>query len=105
MSITFQNYGQERERIATESELEIFEHLKALPGCEDIRLVRKSDNYVTAVFGDWDLARFKYTPRAKWITFPTIEPSKMKHQLETPENVAELADIVAASLECIAKLQ
>ena len=99
----FQNYGQERDVNATEEEVKIFEQLTALPGCEDIRLVRKSDSYVSAVLGDWDLARFKYTLKAKWITFPTIESSKSKHQLESPENVADLADMVADSVAHIAK--
>ena len=100
-----QNYGQERERIATESELEIFDCLKALPGCEALRLVRKSDNYVTAVLGDWDLAQFKYTPRAKWITFPVLESNKNKHTLDEPSDAADFANMVADSVAHIAKYQ
>lgn len=100
-----QNYGQERERIATESELEIYEYLKALPGCEDLQLVRKSDNYVSALLGDWDLARFKYTTNAKWITFPVIESSKTKHRLDSPSDAADFADIVSDSVAHIAKYQ
>ena len=101
----FQNYGQERDVDATEEEVKIFEQLATLPGCEDLRLVRKSSNYVSAVLGDWDLAQFKFTPRAKWITFPAIESSKSKHQLESPENVADLADMVADAVAHIAKYQ
>lgn len=73
MNIKFNNYGQERERIATEAEIEIFEILKALTLADDLELVRKSNDYVSAVVGDWDLARIKFTPRAKWITFPITE--------------------------------
>lgn len=42
-------------------------------------LVRKSDSYVMAAVGEWDLARFKCTERAKWIMFPTVL-SKQKHK-------------------------
>lgn len=73
MTIQFSNYGQERERIATESEIEIFDLIRSMTNRDDLELVRKSDNYVSAVLGDWDLARFKYTPRAKWIVFPVLE--------------------------------
>jgi hypothetical protein len=102
MGIEFINYGQARERIATESELEIFEVLRSITGREDLDLVRKSDNYVSAVIGDWDLARFKYTPRAKWIQFP-FEAKPPKHKIETPADVADLSDLVMKSLEHILK--
>ena len=102
MGITFANYGQERERIATEGELEIFEALRSVTGRDDLELVRKSDNYVSAVIGDWDLARFKYTPRAKWIQFPT-EAKPPKHKLDSPADVADLSDMVLSSLELIEK--
>lgn len=103
MTTEFQNYGQERERIATESELEIFEIIKALSGCEDLRLVRKSDNYVSVVLGDWDLARFKYTPRAKWIMFPVVESGSAKNRISTPEDVRTFADLLADSIAHIEK--
>ena len=98
MSIQFANYGQERERIATESELEIFEILKTMSGSDKLKLVRKSDNYITAIYRGWDLARFKYTPRAKWISFPTLEAKAPKHRIEDPSNVASFADLLADSI-------
>ena len=97
------NYGQERERIATETEIEIFEILKDLTYSDELRLVRKSDNYVSAVLGDWDLARFKYTPRAKWIMFPVVEVGSKKHKIEHPGDVRSFADLLAESLTHIDK--
>lgn len=95
------NYGQERERIATESELEIFEVIKNVTGRDDLQLVRKSDEYVTALLGDWDLARFKYTTRAKWIVLPVIEAGSKKHRFNSPGDVAAFADQLKASVEHI----
>ena len=103
MSVTFANYGQKRERIATETELVIFEIISALSGREDLQLVRKSDNYVSAVVGEWDLARFKYTPRAKWIMFPVVESGSAKNKISAPENVRSFADLIAESLAHIDK--
>ena len=103
MTIQFSNYGQERERIATETEIEIFEIIRTLSGREDLQLVRKSDNYVSAVLADWDLARFKYTPRAKWIMFPIIESGSAKNKISAPEDVRSFADLIAESLAHIDK--
>lgn len=103
MNINFTNYGQERERIATESEIEIFEILCALIGADDLQLVRKSDNYVSAVIGDWDLARFKYTPRAKWVTFPISEHGTEKLRIDEPADVYNFAELAKFSAEEIRK--
>lgn len=97
----FANYGQERERIATETELEIFEIIKSVTGRDDLQLVRKSPDYVTALLGDWDLARFKYTTRAKWIVLPVIEAGSKKHRFNSPGDVADFADQLKASVEHI----
>lgn len=103
MTIQFSNYGQERERIATESEIEIFDLIGSMTNRDSLELVRKSDNYVSAVLGDWDLARFKYTPRAKWISFPTLEAGAPKHRITEPKDVASFADLLAESLAHIDK--
>jgi hypothetical protein len=97
----FTHYGEERERIATEDELEIFDHLCQMSGRDDIRLVRKSDNYVTAVIKDWDLARFKYTPRAKWIMFPVMERGSEKHRIDSPSDVEDYLDMLKDSISHI----
>lgn len=99
----FANYGQERDRVATESELEMFETICSVLGREDLELVRKSDDYVSVVVGDWDLARIKFTPRAKWIVLPVLESGSKKHRIQEPGDVAEFADLIRQSLEHIEK--
>lgn len=103
-TIRFTGYGQERDINATEEELKIFETLKETTG-RDLRLVRKSDSYVTAVLGEWDLARFKYTQRAKWVTFPIAEVGPPKHRISHPEEAASFVDLIAESLAVIDKYQ
>lgn len=101
--LQFANYGQERERIATESELEIFEIIKSVTGLDDLQLVRKSPDYVTALLGDWDLARFKYTTRAKWIVLPVIEAGSKKHRFDSPGDVAAFSEQLIESVKHIEK--
>lgn len=103
MEIKLNDYGQERERIATESELEIFEIIKEITGRDDLRLVRKSNDYVSALLGEWDLARFKYTPRAKWIVFPVIDLGSSKRRINAPEDVREFEEDLNDSIAHILK--
>ena len=102
MDIKFANYGQQRDVNATDEELKIFETLKEATG-RDLRLVRKSDSYVTAMLGEWDLARFKFTQRAKWVSFPTVEVGPPKHKITRPEEAANFTDLIADSLAVIDK--
>ena len=102
MDIKFANYGQERDVNATDEELKIFEALREATG-RDLRLVRKSGSYVTATLGEWDLARFKFTQRAKWISFPTVEVGPPKYKIMRPEEAAGFADLIADSLAVIDK--
>ena len=102
MDIKFANYGQERDVNATDEELEIFETLKEATG-RDLRLVRNSDSYVTAALGEWDLARFKFTQRAKWVSFPTAEVGPPKHRINSPKDVATFKDLLTQSIEIIQK--
>lgn len=102
MEIKFSNYGQDREINATDEEIKIFEALREATG-RDMRLVRRSDSYVTAVLGDWDLARIKYTSRAKWISFPTVEARATKHKITHPGEAVSFAELIAESLAHIDK--
>ena len=102
MEIQFANYGQERDINATEEEIKIFELLKEATG-RDLHLVRRSDSYVTAVFKGWDFARFKFTPRAKWIAFPTAEVGPPKHRIANPDEAVSFTDLIAESLAIIEK--
>ena len=96
------NYGQERDLICTEQEREIYDIIRSV--CDDvnlesdyIKLIRRSDNYVSVVmpsskgYGDMDLARVKFTNRAKWIQ---LAPVFEKVKIITPEDVAEMAESV-----------
>ena len=102
MGIRFANYGQERDIDATDDELKIFESLKDAAG-RDLSLVRKSDSYVTAVLGEWDLARFKYTQRAKWVSFPIVQVGPPKHRITHPEEAVSFTDLITESLAVIDK--
>lgn len=99
--IKFQNYGQLRDVNATDGELAIFELLQSL--VPNIELVRRSDSYVTALLGEWDLARFKFTDRAKWIAFPTAEAGQVKHRIASPEDVRAFPELINESLAIIKK--
>ena len=96
------NYGQERDLICTEQEREIYDIIRSI--CDDvnlesdyIKLIRRSDNYVSVAmpsskgYGDMDLARVKFTNRAKWIQ---LAPEFEKVKINTPEDVAEMAESV-----------
>jgi len=103
--ITFAHYGETREVDATESEAEIYQTIKSLlndMGCNTdcLSLVRKSDSYVSAVmessgdYGLMDLARFKFTDRAKWIK---LGPNFDKVALKSTEDVADMTEEIRAA--------
>lgn len=100
--------AQERDLICTEEEREIFEAIRSVladrgADLSPLRLVRVSDNYLTAKYGDWDLARIKYTIGAKWIQFPVLESSTERHYIESPDDVYMYADLLGNSLAHIEK--
>lgn len=103
MEVKFANYGQERGLDATDGEIKIFETLINMTGLDRLKMVRKSDSYVTAIYRGWDLARFKYTQRAKWIAFPTVEVGPPKHRIVNPEDVTGFGELLTKSLEIIEK--
>ena len=102
-SVSFSNYGQARDLDETDGETEIFELVKETYDLSDLELIRRSGNYVTAQLGDWDLVRIKFTDRAKWLIFPTVEAGSKKHHIEAPQDVLEHDDLIRASLEHIKK--
>lgn len=107
VSVTVSGAGRERDLVCTEEERMVFEELELI--CADLelpeplRLVRVSDAYVSAKIGDWDLARIKYTPRAKWIVLPVLEAGAVKHPIEAPEDVNSFSDRIIESVEHIKK--
>lgn len=97
MEISFGNYGQLRDAEATDEEKRIFEIIYDCTAAEDLKFVRKSSNYVSAVIGPTDVARFKYTKRAKWVLLPYVLDAKVK--IEDPEDVSQLKDDLIRSVE------
>lgn len=100
--VSLGNYGQERDLVCTEEERIIFRIISRI--CEEnkldvtpLRLTRTSDNYVSAVmdsgsdYGAMDMARIKYTNRAKWIM---LGPDFKKTQISRPEDVLKMAEDV-----------
>lgn len=98
--IKIAHYGEERDLDCTDEEAEIFHIIKSRLDdmnydTDCLRLTRKSDSYVSAVmdsssdYGPMDLARFKFTDRAKWIK---ICPDFNKIELHNVEDVAKLSD-------------
>ena len=103
MSITFANYGQEREINATPEELQIAEWILNEFPDDKLRLVRNSDAYVTVKRGSWDIVRLKYTKRAKWLTFPTLEAKQVKHYIDDPDEVEDFEATIKDSIEIAKK--
>ena len=106
--IKFANYGQDRDLNCTDEEAQIFgalqEYFQSINlDPNQLHLVRRSGSYVTAVFRGWDLARFKYTPRAKWIAFPSVEVGPPKHRISTPDEAVSFADLLTESIRVITK--
>lgn len=106
--IQFSHYGEERDLICTEQEREIFNVLKKMMkelGYDDspLQLVRMSDSYVTAKIEPWDVARLKFTPRAKWILFPVVSRSDEKIRLSSPEDVRAFGEQLQKTIDTINK--
>lgn len=99
--IALAHYGEERDFVASDDEIQIFEILFKLAKREDLKIVSRSSNYLTAALGNWDVARFKFTKRAKWIMFPTLEAKQVKHYIEDPIDVWEYGDEVKKTLKII----
>lgn len=104
-SVSFGNYGQDRNLDCTEAERDIFNRIREIFPSEDLRLVRASDNYVTIKRGDWDIVRAKFTNRAKWLMFPTVEAKQVKHPIEDVTDCDAFSDLIRESLEMARKYE
>lgn len=105
-TFAFAHYGEERETDATDEEAQMFSILCQMFEAHgydpaQLTLLRKSDNYVSVCIGDYDLARMKYTTRAKWITFPYAEEKAVKHYIAIPEEITSYDTLLNAQLEHI----
>lgn len=101
-TIQFAHYGERRELNATDEEKTIFGILQEMSS-KELDFCRVSESYVTAKLGEWDVARFKFTDRARWIKFPTVEHSKEKHILDSPDDVREFDELLKRTLAHIEK--
>ena len=97
------NYGQERELVCTEEEREIFDLISDHFPTDELRLVRVSDDYVTIKRNEWDIARIKYTNRAKWIILPCIEVGSVRHKIQSVDDCAAYFDQIRESIEIARK--
>ena len=88
--LRFADYGQLKELNCTDEEMIIYDILRSVTGADDLECVRRTDKYVSAAIGETDVARFKFTPRARWILFPYQSNSKIK--LGAPGDIESLAD-------------
>ena len=96
LKFEFSHYGEERPLNMTDGEQVIAEYIKAL--CP-VEIVRKSDDYITAVGANHDVVRFKYTDRAKWLLFPYIENKPVKHRFESLEDLIQFDEQIKKSYE------
>ena len=104
MELKFADYGQNRAVDCTDEEREIYDIIRSLLDDYNLEsdvlcLVRKSNDYVSACmessgdYGQMDLARIKYTSRAKWIK---ICPDFKKITLTDPEDVTKYIEDLCA---------
>lgn len=95
-SLNFQ--GAEKYDVdATENDLKIFEHIKNL--CPTVRLTRKTPAYLTVCEGEFDVVRFKYTDRAKWLNISLLDTGNVKRRFESLEDLAQFDEDIIKSYE------
>lgn len=104
ISVKVSGGGHNRDLICTEEEREIYDIIRSL--CDDanyesdrLELIRRNDEYVTIIIkaddgSPLELARLKYTVRAKWIRFcPEFE----KIQLTDTEDITNYTEKIYAA--------
>ena len=95
-----QIHGGERDLVCTEEERSVFSCVEEYLSdqgidCSTLRLARFADAYLTIRFMHHDLARFKYTIRAQWMTSPPIESRNDHHAIDLPDQLSpELEDLL-----------
>lgn len=99
--IQFANYGQAKDENPTLHEAELFELIRQAikdnnRDPDALQIVRKSSGYLTAAIDDFDVCRFKFTDRARWIQFPYNRDNKEKRYIE---DVALMPDDIEALLK------
>lgn len=97
-----------RDLNATDEEQMIFDRIKELfdengRDTDGLELVRKSPNYVTVLYGEWDLVRIKFSDDARWLLFPIVDRSDARIYIESVDDINEYIDKLEASLAHIDK--
>lgn len=98
VTYSFNIQGAEQHELnATDNDLIIFEHIKAL--CPTVQLTRKTEAYLTVIEGEFDVVRFKYTDRAKWLNICGLDLGKVKRRFESLEDLAQFDEDIIKSYE------
>ena len=100
--LRFADYGRLKELDCTDEEMIIYDILCSVTGADDLECVRRTDKYVSAAIGETDVARFKFTARARWILFPYQSNSKIK--LASPADVESLADEAIKAVQTVRQI-
>ena len=82
----------------TDGEAEIFDIITKMFPDEPLELIRKSNDYVTVMYGEWDIVRIKFSDRAQWVMFPTIEAKQKRHHVDAPNEIRDYEDFIQESL-------
>lgn len=93
------HYGEERELNATDGEMEIAEHILQMffesgINTDEFRLIRVSDSYLTLKYNCNDIARFKWSDRAKWIQLPYAADDSGKRYIESINEISEMRTLL-----------
>ena len=91
------HYGEPRGFVPTDEEQEIFDLIGELTQAKRLNFVKKSQNYVSAVIGPTDVARFKFTKKAKWILLPYVWEEKA--YIDEPDDIRLFKDELLKSVE------
>lgn len=86
-TLSFADYGQEKDTNAEIEEIELYQLIKQAVkdsgrDPEAMRLHRRAKSYISVSIGDTDVCRLKYTERAKWIQFPYDFDNSEKRYIE-----------------------
>lgn len=90
------HYGEPRGFVPTDEEQKMFDIIGELTNAK-INFVKRSQNYVSAIIGPTDVARFKFTKKAKWILLPYVW--KDKKYIEEPDDIREFKDDLLESVK------
>lgn len=95
--IKFAHYGEPRGFVPTDEEQQMFDIIGELTQAEKLIFVKRAMNYVSASIGPTDVARFKFTKKAKWILLPYLW--KDKAYIEEPNDIRAFKDDLLKSVE------